>query len=125
MNMLNPLEQAKSLAQQIRQNWFWHHGQRFGFMIAEIMLYLLAALLIALDVYVISKGHRLLVAEVVDGPTRASAYVEDERMTLVLTVGYILLFLFALACFVLARVLRGMRKRRVQVQALCEAVAKL
>lgn len=121
--MSSSLEQAKRLAAAIRQNAFWHHGQRLSSMAVEGVLYVLAALLLILDGYVIAQGHRLLVAEAVHGPTRASAYVEDDRITLVLSLGYFLLFLFALCCFILARVLRGMRLRRTQVQALCDAVA--
>lgn len=125
MTMMTPIEQAKGLAALIRQNWFWHYGQRFSFMVFEVVLYVFAFLLLALDLYIMSLGHRLLVAEAVNGHSTASMYVEDARITALLHVAYLLLFLFALACFLFARVFRGMRIRRNQVQALCEAVAKL
>ncbi len=125
MQSPSSIQQAKDIALSIRQHWFWHHGQRISLLASEWALYAISILLVLLNVYVISLGHRLLIAEMVDGPTRTSAYVEDGRITLVLTVGYVLLFLFSLSCFMLARVLRGMRKRRVLVQALCEVVAKL
>jgi len=116
---------VKQLAGQLEGNWLMHQGRRAIYVTMEVFLYLGAVSLLLLDLFVISKGHRLLLSESKEGTMRATAYVEDERVTAVLLVGYVILFLLAIGCYVVARMIRSSRKRRNQVQRLCEAIRGL
>jgi hypothetical protein len=119
------LIEVKRMAAQLQGNWILHQGRRFVFVAVEIGLYIAAIALLAIDVFVISKGHRLLLSEAKEGTMRASAYVEDERVTALLMVGYLLLLFLALGCFVVARLMRSSRVRRSQMHRLCEAIRRL
>ncbi len=72
-----------------------------------------------------SAGHKLLIAEERQGSTRATATIEDDRVTMILMVVYIRLGMLAIGSFIIARLMRSSRKRRAQVQALCAAVGRL
>lgn len=116
---------VKVLAGQLEQNWVLHQGRRAMYLGLELLLYVAAITFLLIDVFVMSKGHKLLVAEAQEGPMRAGTYVEDDRVTAVLMLGYLLLFVLAVGSFIMARLIRSSRKRRSQVQKLCAAVRAL
>ncbi|MBL8002303.1 MAG: hypothetical protein JNL05_10110 [Flavobacteriales bacterium] len=121
----NAIYEAKVLAEALGGHWLTKHGRRIMYMFFELFGYLLALALLILDLWLIGLGHQFLLAEAVDGHQRATAYVEDDRITFALRVGYLLIFLLALSSFLLARMIRNARKRRQQIHRLCEVVKGL
>lgn len=66
---------VKQMAGQLEGNWLMHQGRRAIYVAMEILLYMGAVSLLLFDLFVISKGHRLLLSESKEGTMRATAYV--------------------------------------------------
>lgn len=102
-----------------------HQGRRALLVVFEVLFCILALSLFIGDLVLMSAGHKLLIAEERQGSTRATATIEDDRVTMILMVVYIRLGMLAIGSFIIARLMRSSRKRRAQVQALCAAVGRL
>ncbi|MBL7981936.1 MAG: hypothetical protein JNL52_09025 [Flavobacteriales bacterium] len=119
------LQEAKRQAAALQAGWLAHQGRRAALMMLEAIFYILALLLLLGDMALIGMGDKLLVAKASNGTTHASTTIQDDRVSAVLMVVYILLGLLALGSFIIARLISKSRKRRAQVQALCETVERI
>lgn len=119
------LVEVKRLAATLQAGWVAHQGRRMLLALLEGLFYILALLLLFGDMLLIAMGHKLPIAVAREGPVKATTSVEDERVTTMLIIVYILLGLMAVGSFIIARLISRTRKRRAQVQALCAAVAHL